>query len=78
VARQLIVGPMRMATFLGLGTHLVLMYGATTLAVIQLHLPFYVAIVSGGGVLNLWAVFTVLAWRRAEAVIAGVVRLSRR
>ncbi len=74
VARQLIVGPMRMATFLGLGTHLVLMYGATTLAVIQLQLPFYAAILSVVVVLNLWAVVTVLAWRRAEVVIAGVAR----
>lgn len=74
VARQLIAPPMRMATFLGLGTHLVLMYGATTLAVIHLQLPFYVALVSTTVVLNVWAVLTVIAWRRAEALIAGVAR----
>ena len=78
VARQLMVGPMRMATYLGLGTHLVLMYGATALAVFHLQMPFYVAIVSVVVVLNLWAVFTVFAWRRAEAVLAGVARANRR
>lgn len=78
VARQLMVGPMRMATYLGLGTHLALMYGATTLAVFHLQMPFYVAIVAVVLVLNLWAVFTVFAWRRAEAVLAGLARANSR
>lgn len=74
VARQILAGPMRMATHLGLGTHLVLMYGATALAVFDLHLPFYIALGTVVVGLNVWSVFTVLAWRRAEAVIANVAR----
>ncbi len=73
-ARQLFAGPMRMASYLGLGTHLFLMYIATALAVFDLHLPFLIALATIVVGFNLWAVITVLAWRRAEAVIAGVVR----
>ena len=71
-ARQLFAGPMRMASYLGLGTHLFLMYTATALALHDLHLPFYIALGSVVFVLNVWAVLVVLAWRRAEALIAGL------
>lgn len=72
-ARQLFSGPMRMANNLGLGTQLFLMYTATTLAVIDLHLPYYIALGSVVFVLNLWTVVTVIAWRRAEGLIAHLV-----
>ncbi len=72
-ARQLFSGPMRMATFLGLGTQLFIMYSGTALAVLDLHLPYYVALGSVVVVLNLWTVMTVLAWRRAESLIAHLV-----
>lgn len=72
-ARQLFAGPMRMASYLGLGTHLFLMYTATALAVFELHLPFEIAMLTVVVGLNLWAVLVVLAWRRAEALIAGLV-----
>ncbi len=71
-ARQLFAGPMRMASYLGLGTHLFLMYTVTALAIHQLNLPFLLALGLVVGVLNLWAVLVVLAWRRAEALIAGL------
>ncbi len=71
-ARQLFAGPMRMASYLGLGTHLFLMYTVTALAVYQLNLPFLLALVLTVLVLNVWAVLVVLAWRRAEALIAGL------
>ena len=69
-ARQLFAGPMRMASYLGLGTHLFLMYTATALALYDLNLPFYIALGSVVFVLNVWAVLVVLAWRRAEALVA--------
>jgi hypothetical protein len=72
-ARQLFSGPMRMASYLGLGTQLFLMYMATTLAVLDLHLPYYIALGSVVVVLNLWTVVTVIAWRRAEGLIAHLV-----
>lgn len=72
-ARQLFAGPMRMASYLGLGTHLFLMYTATALAVFDLFLPFHLAMLTVVVGLNLWAVLVVLAWRRAEALIAGLV-----
>lgn len=72
-ARQLFAGPMRMASYLGLGTHLFLMYSATALALFDLHLPFQIAMVTVVVGLNLWAVLVVFAWRRAEALIAGLV-----
>lgn len=75
-ARQLFSGPMRMANFLGLGTQLFLMYTGTMLAVFDLHLPYYVALGSVVVVLNLWTVMTVVAWRRAEALIAHLVPRS--
>jgi hypothetical protein len=71
-ARQLFAGPMRMASFLGLSTHLVLMFIGTATALVSLHLPFYIALVVATGVLNLWAVLVVVAWRRAEALIADL------
>lgn len=74
VARQLLVGPMRMVTHLGLGTHLALMYVATALAVFHLNLPFYIALATVVVGLNLWAVLTVLAWRRVEKIVAAVAR----
>lgn len=46
------------------------MYTGTALAVLEIHLPFYIALGAVVGVLNLWTVMTVLAWRRAEALIA--------
>jgi hypothetical protein len=61
---------MRMASYLGLGTHLFLMYTATALALYDLNLPFYIALGSVVFVLNVWAVLVVLAWRRAEALVA--------
>ncbi len=73
-ARQLFTGPMHMASYLGLGTQLFLMYTGTALAVLEIHLPFYVALAAVVGVLNLWTVMTVLAWRRAEGLIAHLVR----
>ncbi|MBK7828784.1 CDP-alcohol phosphatidyltransferase family protein [Nannocystis sp.] len=69
-ARQLFAGPMRMATYLGLGTHLLLMFIGTATAIVHLHLPFYIALGVVVGLLNLWAVLVVVAWRRAEALIA--------
>jgi len=72
-ARQLFSGPMHMASYLGLGTQLFLMYSATALAVLEIHLPFYIALGSVVFVLNLWAVLTVIAWRRAEQLIAHLV-----
>jgi hypothetical protein len=74
VARGLLIGPMRMASWLGLGTQLFLMYVATALAVFDLHLPFLVAMVTIVVGLNVWAVMTVLAWRRAEALCAALAR----
>lgn len=71
-ARQLFAGPMRMASFLGLGTHLLLMQVATATAVWWLELPFLLALVIVVGGLNLWAVLVVVAWRRAEALIADL------
>lgn len=71
-ARQLFTGPMRMASYLGLGTHLFLMYGATALGCVALELPFYVAMGTVVLVLNLWAALVVVAWRRAEALVAGL------
>jgi len=38
----------------------------------SLHLPFYIALVITVGVLNFWAVLVVVAWRRAEALIADL------
>jgi hypothetical protein len=69
-ARQLFAGPMRMASFLGLGTHLLLMQVATATALWWLELPFLLALVVVVGLGNLWAVLVVVAWRRAEALIA--------
>lgn len=71
-ARQLFSGPMRMASFLGLGTHLLLMQLATAMAIVWLELPFLLALVVVVGVLNLWMVLVVVAWRRAEALIADL------
>lgn len=71
-ARQLFAGPMRMASFIGLGTHLLLMQLATATAMWWLELPFYVALVVVVGALNFWAVLVVVAWRRAEALIADL------
>jgi len=73
-ARQLFSGPIHMASYLGLGTQLFLMYSSTALAVLEIHLPFYIALGSIVFLLNLWAVMTVIAWRRAEALIAHLVR----
>lgn len=73
-ARQLFSGPMHMASYLGLGTQLFLMYTGTALAVIDIHLPYYIALGGVVVVLNLWSALTVLAWRRAEALIAHHVR----
>lgn len=73
-ARQLFSGPIHMASYLGLGTQLFLMYSGTALAVLEIHLPFYIALGSIVFLLNLWAVMTVIAWRRAEALIAHLVR----
>lgn len=72
VARQLLVGPMRMTTHLGLGTHLALMYSATALAVFDMNYPFYIALGTVVVGLNVWAVFVVLAWRRAERLIEAL------
>ena len=72
-ARQLFSGPMRMASHLGLGTHLFLMYSATAMALFDLHLPFYIALGTVVFLLNVWAVLVVIAWRRAESLIAGIV-----
>lgn len=77
VARQLLVGPMRMVSLLGLGTHMALVYVATALAVFDVHLPFYVALVAVVVVLNLWAALAVLAWRRVERILAEVARHDR-
>ena len=71
-ARQLFAGPMRMASFLGLSTHLLLMFLGMVTAMWSLHLPFYIALVITVGVLNFWAVLVVVAWRRAEALIADL------
>ncbi len=68
VARQVFSGPMRMASFLGLGTHLFLMYCATILAMWDGTFEFAFWVVVGG--LNVWTVFVVAAWRRAEAIVA--------
>jgi len=72
-ARQLFAGPMRMASYLGLSTHLFLMYMVTALAIHEIHLPFQIALVSVVVVLNVWTVCVVVAWRRAEALISGLV-----
>ena len=72
-ARQLFSGPMHMASYLGLGTQLFLMYMGTALALFEIHLPFYIALGAVVVVLNLWTVLTVLAWRRAESLIAHLV-----
>ncbi len=75
-ARQLFAGPMRMASSLGLGTHLFLMYLGTATAMYWLQLPFLFALVAVVGVLNVWAVLVVLAWRRAEALAARVAEAT--
>lgn len=71
-ARQLFSGPMRMASYLGLGTHLFLMYCATALGYFAIELPFYIAMVAVVVGMNLWTVMVVVAWRRAEALVAGL------
>ncbi len=75
-ARQLFSGPMRMATYLGLGTHLFLMYTATALAMYDLNLPFYIALGTVVFVLNVWTVLVIVAWRRAEALVAGITQTT--
>ena len=67
--RATLTGPMRVASFLGLGTQLWAMYTATMFGMWSRELPFYIAlglIVVG---LNLWTVVTVICWRRAEAAL---------
>lgn len=69
--RETLTGPMRVASFLGLGTQLWAMYTATIFGLWSRSLPFFVAlglIVVG---LNLWTLVTVLHWRRAEATLAA-------
>lgn len=73
-ARRLFSGPMRMANYLGLSTHLFLMYTATATAIWWLELPYYLALATVVVGLNLWSVFVCLAWRRTEALLAAVPR----
>ncbi|MBA3546049.1 MAG: CDP-alcohol phosphatidyltransferase family protein [Nannocystis sp.] len=69
VARQMFAGPMGMANYLGLSTHMFLMYAVTSLALYELHLPFVLALTTVVVGLNLWAVLVVIAWRRAEGLV---------
>jgi hypothetical protein len=68
---------MGMANYLGLSTHLFLMYTATMLALVELHLPFELALASVVVGLNVWAVLVVIAWRRAELLVARVAESGR-
>jgi hypothetical protein len=53
------------------------MYTATTLALVELHLPFELALASVVVGLNVWAVLVVIAWRRAELLVARVAESGR-
>jgi phosphatidylglycerophosphate synthase len=77
LARRMLAGPMGMANYLGLSTHLFLMYTATMLALVELHLPFELALASVVVGLNVWAVLVVIAWRRAELLVARVAESGR-
>lgn len=69
--RATLTGPMRVASFLGLGTQLWAMYTATLFGVWSRTLPFLIAfglVVVG---LNLWTLVTIIAWRRAEATLTA-------
>jgi hypothetical protein len=72
-ARSLLAGPMRMAALLGHGTHLALLYAATAAAVVRLDLAYLAIALTVVVGLNLWALLVIAAWRRAEALVRGLV-----
>lgn len=69
VGRRILKRPMNMASWMGLGTQLAMMYLATALAFISPQLPFYAATVLVVVGLNLWMLLTIIIWRRAEKTL---------
>jgi hypothetical protein len=65
--------PMRMASWFGLGTQLAVIYTMTLLAVFWPLLPFFAALVLLGGVLNVWMIAALAAWKAEERAVASLV-----
>ena len=65
-AREIMVGPMRMCTWMGLGTHFFCLYIATALGVFYMGAPVIAAAVLIAGLLNIWMLVVAVAWRRGE------------
>lgn len=65
--------PMRMASWFGLGSQLAVIYSMTLLAVFWPLLPFFAALVLLGGVLNVWMIAALAAWKAEEKAAAALV-----
>ena len=66
--RSLLAGPMRMAAYLGAGTHLAILYLALAVAAVRPDLAFWTVVIAVGA-LKAWALLVILAWRRAEGLV---------
>lgn len=75
--RRLLAAPMQMATYLSLSTHLFILYVSAALATLHSSLPFWTASLAVVVGLNAWALCVVIAWRRAEALLARLATSPR-
>jgi len=75
-AREIMVKPMRMAAWLGLGTHFFCLYLATALGVFYVEAPIIAAAVLIAGLLNIWMLVVAVAWRRGEQALLKAAAAS--
>lgn len=68
-ARAIMVRPMRMAAWMGLGTHFFCLYTATALGVFYTGAPVIAAAILIAGLLNIWMLVVAVAWRRGERAL---------
>jgi len=76
-ARDVMRGPMRMASWLGLGTHFMLLYASTFIGVFEPTAPLWIAAVAVTGGLNVWMIVMSITWRRAEARLERIAETAQ-
>ena len=65
-AREIMVKPMRMTAWMGLGTHFFCLYVSTALGVFYTGAPVLAAAILIAVLLNVWMLVVAVAWRRGE------------